>query len=170
MVRVRTVADDDMSANYDSSGGDASDREAEAGGASGRTETSASVLSQQDNEYYNFLNVSRMATEAEVVAAYKKLTRLYHPDKHLDPEKKKKAEVMFAKLKKAHEGEGDASIWVHCPAVPPFLSTLPVLSNPHQRAIYDCLGKEGLEEKGWEIVQRTKTPREIREEYEQLAR
>ena len=35
---------------------------------------------------------------------------------------------MFDKLKKAHE----------------------VLSDPHQRAIYDCLGKKGLEEKGWE--------------------
>ena len=55
---------------------------------------------------------------------------------------------MFDKLKKAHE----------------------VLSDPHQRAIYDCLGKKGLEEKGWEIVQRVKTPREIRDEYEALAR
>ena len=55
---------------------------------------------------------------------------------------------MFDKLKKAHE----------------------VLSDAHQRAIYDCLGKKGLEEKGWEIVQRVKTPREIRDEYEALAR
>lgn len=45
-----------------------------------------------------------------------------------------------------------------------------VLSDPHQRAIYDCLGKRGLEEKGWHVVKRTKTPREIRDEYEQLAR
>ncbi len=47
---------------------------------------------------------------------------------------------------------------------------LKVLIDPHKRAIYDCLGKEGLKEQGWEIVQRTKTPREIREEFEQLAR
>lgn len=45
-----------------------------------------------------------------------------------------------------------------------------VLSDPHKRAIYDCLGKEGLKEQGWAVVQRTKTPREIREEYEDLAR
>ena len=45
-----------------------------------------------------------------------------------------------------------------------------VLCDPHRRAIYDCLGKKGLEEQGWQIVQRKKTPREIREEYEQLAR
>ena len=45
-----------------------------------------------------------------------------------------------------------------------------VLNDPHKRAIYDCLGKKGLEEQGWQIVKRTKTPQEIREEYEQLAK
>ena len=50
------------------------------------------------------------------------------------------------------------------------LIILLVLNDPHKRAIYDCLGKEGLQEQGWEIVQRTKTPQEIREEYDRLAR
>lgn len=45
-----------------------------------------------------------------------------------------------------------------------------VLNDPHQRAIYDSLGIRGLETEGWEIVQRTKTPQEICEEYERLAR
>lgn len=45
-----------------------------------------------------------------------------------------------------------------------------VLSDAHKRAIYDSLGVKGLETEGWEIVHRTKTPSEIREEYEQLAR
>lgn len=45
-----------------------------------------------------------------------------------------------------------------------------VLSDGHMRAIYDNLGTAGLETQGWEIVQRTKTPHEIREEYERLAR
>ncbi|KAG8288369.1 DnaJ (Hsp40), sub C, member 11 [Homalodisca vitripennis] len=45
-----------------------------------------------------------------------------------------------------------------------------VLIDPHKRAIYDNLGTNGLETQGWEIVQRTKTPQEIREEYERLAR
>ena len=101
-----------------------------------------------DNEYYNFLHVARNASPEEISAAYKKLSRLYHPDKHLDDDKKRQAELMFGKLKNAYE----------------------VLSNPHKRAIYDCLGKKGLEEQGWEIVQRTKTPQEIREEYERLAK
>ena len=37
---------------------------------------------EQDNEYYGFLNVRRDASEAEITAAYKRLARLYHPDKH----------------------------------------------------------------------------------------
>lgn len=45
-----------------------------------------------------------------------------------------------------------------------------VLSDPHQRAIYDSLGVRGLETQGWEIIQRMKTPQEIREEYERIAR
>ena len=44
-----------------------------------------------------------------------------------------------------------------------------VLSDPHKRAIYDSLGTKGLETEGWEVVQRTKTPQEIREEYERIA-
>lgn len=32
------------------------------------------------------------------------------------------------------------------------------------------MGIRGLETEGWEIVHRTKTPQEIREEYERLAR
>lgn len=72
---------------------------------------------------------------------------MYHPDKHIDPEFKKKADILFNKTKKAYE----------------------VLSDPHRRAIYDSLGMKGLETEGWEIVQRTKTPAEIRAEYEQLA-
>ena len=58
-----------------------------------------------DNEYYNFLNLPRNASDEEINAAYKKLSRLYHPDKHLDPDNKKKAEHLFAKLKLAHEGK-----------------------------------------------------------------
>lgn len=63
-------------------------------------------------------------------------------------ENKRKAEILFNRTKRAYE----------------------VLSDPHKRAIYDSLGVRGLETEGWEIVHRTKTPSEIREEYEQLAR
>lgn len=76
------------------------------------------------------------------------MSRIYHPDKHIDAEKKKNAELLFNRTKKAYE----------------------VLSDPHKRAIYDSLGIKGLQTEGWEIVHRTKTPSEIREEYERLAR
>lgn len=73
---------------------------------------------------------------------------MYHPDKHLDDESKRKAEILFNRTKKAYE----------------------VLSDPHKRAIYDSLGVKGLQTEGWEIVHRQKTPAEIREEYERLGR
>lgn len=104
----------------------------------------------------------------DITAAYKKLARMFHPDKHQvcdqiyqehvmshvikilllqDPEKRAKAEQMFSKLKHAHE----------------------VLTDPHKRAKYDCLGEKGIAEQAWEVVSRVKTPQEIREEYESIA-
>ena len=64
----------------------------------------ASVASKTDNEYYNFLHVARTASQDEITAAYKKMSRLYHPDKHREESKKQQAEIMFAKLKTAYEG------------------------------------------------------------------
>ncbi len=45
-----------------------------------------------------------------------------------------------------------------------------VLINPHKRAIYDSVGIKGLNEDGLQIVIRSKTPQEIREEYERLSK
>ncbi|GFY47871.1 dnaJ homolog subfamily C member 11 [Trichonephila inaurata madagascariensis] len=101
-----------------------------------------------DEDYYAFLNLNKDATTEDITNAYRRLSRLYHPDKHTDPVQKKNAEVLFNKTKIAYE----------------------VLSDPHQRAIYDTLGIKGLQTEGWQIVERTKTPQEIREEYEQLLR
>ncbi|EDW09508.1 dnaJ homolog subfamily C member 11 [Drosophila mojavensis] len=100
-----------------------------------------------DENYYTFLNLPRDATPEQINTAYRKQSRIYHPDKHMDPESKKEAEIMFNRTKRAYE----------------------VLSDPHQRAIYDSVGEKGLKTEGWEIVHRTKTPAEIREEYERLA-
>ncbi|XP_037956451.1 dnaJ homolog subfamily C member 11-like [Teleopsis dalmanni] len=108
--------------------------------------------SESDNEisedYYTFLNLPKEATSEQINSAYRRLSRIYHPDKHIDPEKKRHAELLFNRTKRAYE----------------------VLSDPHKRAIYDSIGEKGLRTDGWEIVHRTKTPSEIREEYERLAR
>uniref|UniRef100_A0A224XKU7 Putative molecular chaperone dnaj superfamily protein n=1 Tax=Panstrongylus lignarius TaxID=156445 RepID=A0A224XKU7_9HEMI len=101
-----------------------------------------------EDDYYAFLNVPREATTEEITNAYRRMSRAYHPDKHLDPVHKKEAELIFNKTKKAYE----------------------VLKDEHKRAIYDSVGVKGLETEGWEVIQRTKTPGEIREEYERLAR
>uniref|UniRef100_A0A7N5ZXP8 J domain-containing protein n=1 Tax=Anabas testudineus TaxID=64144 RepID=A0A7N5ZXP8_ANATE len=73
---------------------------------------------------------------------------LYHPDKHRDPELKRQAETLFNLVHEAYE----------------------VLSDPQARAIYDIYGKRGLDVEGWEVVERRRTPAEIREEYERLQR
>jgi len=104
------------------------------------------VLDGED--FYSFLNIPRSASDEEINHAYRRLSRLYHPDKHQNPERKGEAELLFSKTKRAYE----------------------VLSDPHMRAIYDSVGESGLSTQGWEVAHRTKTPQEIREEYERLAR
>ncbi len=42
--------------------------------------------------------------------------------------------------------------------------------NPHKRAIYDSLGVKGLSQDNLQLVIRSKTPQEIREEYERLSK
>ncbi|KAM5247006.1 dnaJ homolog subfamily C member 11 [Ctenodactylus gundi] len=109
----------------------------------------ATALSEEelDNEdYYSLLNVRREASSEELKAAYRRLCMLYHPDKHRDPELKSQAERLFNLVHQAYE----------------------VLSDPQTRAIYDIYGKRGLEMEGWEVVERRRTPAEIREEFERL--
>ncbi|XP_003413534.1 dnaJ homolog subfamily C member 11 isoform X1 [Loxodonta africana] len=111
----------------------------------------ATALSEEelDNEdYYSLLNVRREASYEELKAAYRRLCMLYHPDKHRDPELKLQAERLFNLVHQAYE----------------------VLSDPQTRAIYDIYGKRGLEMEGWEVVERRRTPAEIREEFERLQR
>lgn len=106
------------------------------------------VTQEVEENYYAFLNVPKNATNEQINNAYRKLSRIYHPDKHTDSNSKQNATALFNRTKRAYE----------------------VLSDPHKRAIYDCVGEKGLQTDGWEIVHRTKTPAEIREEYESLAR
>ncbi|CAL8356809.1 dnaJ homolog subfamily C member 11 [Gadus morhua] len=105
-------------------------------------------LELDNQDYYSLLNVRKEATQDELKASYRRLCMLYHPDKHRDPELKQQAEQLFNQVHQAYE----------------------VLSDPQSRAIYDIFGKKGLEVEGWEVVERKRTPAEIREEYERLQR
>ncbi|XP_050414413.1 dnaJ homolog subfamily C member 11 [Patella vulgata] len=99
-------------------------------------------------DFYSLLNVGREASTDEINNAFRQLSKIYHPDKHFSPNKKKMAEVMFTKIKKAHE----------------------VLNDKHKRTIYDIYGESGLETEGLEVISRTKSPAEIIAEYERLQR
>ncbi|CAB1336471.1 unnamed protein product [Coregonus sp. 'balchen'] len=101
-----------------------------------------------NDDYYSLLNVRREATQEELKGSYRRLCMLYHPDKHRDPELKRQAEQLFNLVHQAYE----------------------VLSDPQSRAIYDIYGKRGLDVEGWEVVERKRTPVEIREEFERLQR
>ena len=61
--------------------------------------------------------------------AYRRLTLLYHPDKHTDPRNKQLAMDLFIQVKKAYD----------------------ILNDPQKRAIYDVVGMKGLKAEGWEV-------------------
>jgi len=111
-------------------------------------EESLDIEKTDNTAFYSFLNVPHNASTEEITAAYKKRALMYHPDRHQDPDKRAKAELLFTKLNHIHG----------------------ILTDPHKRAIYDTLGEKGLKEQEWELVQRVKTPQEIREEYEAIRR
>ncbi|KAF9173361.1 hypothetical protein BGX21_008636 [Mortierella sp. AD011] len=104
-------------------------------------------MKPQEVDYYAVLNLSKAASEDEIKDSYKRLSRIFHPDKHSDPALKEAAETKFHIINKAFE----------------------VLSNPQLRTAYDEYGEEGLNTK-WEVGHKVKTTHELREEYARLAR
>ncbi|KAF9027977.1 hypothetical protein CPC16_008198 [Podila verticillata] len=104
-------------------------------------------LKPSEVDYYAVLNLSKTASEEEIKDSYKRLSRVFHPDKHSDPALKEAAETKFHIINKAFE----------------------VLSNSQLRTAYDEYGEEGLNTK-WEVGHKIKTPQELRDEYARLAR
>ncbi|KAI1315551.1 hypothetical protein EDD11_000624 [Mortierella claussenii] len=104
-------------------------------------------MSPPEMDYYAVLNLSKTASDEDIKDSYKRLSRIFHPDKHSDPTLKQAAETKFHVINKAFE----------------------VLSNAQLRTAYDEYGEEGLNTK-WEVGHNIKTPHELREEYARLAR
>lgn len=91
----------------------------------------------RESDYFALLNLPRDASTDDVNQAYKRLSRLLHPDRH-DASLKEAAEKSFQALAKAHS----------------------VLSDPKLRVIYEELGEKGLET-NWEIATKQQTPAEV---------
>jgi curved DNA-binding protein CbpA len=53
--------------------------------------------------HYDVLGVSQYATKVEIVAKYRSLIRVHHPDKHSGSENEEKHTEIFKKCKEAHE-------------------------------------------------------------------
>ena len=74
----------------------------------------------EELSYYEILEVSRNANGDEIKKAYRKMAKLYHPDRNPDDPD---AEHKFKLCNEAYQ----------------------VLSDEKQRSIYDRYGKEGLQ-------------------------
>lgn len=100
---------------------------------------------ESTHDFYSLLNVAKDADQEEIRRAYRRLCRIYHPDRYQDERKQKTATEFFRRIQEAYK----------------------VLSDPRTRAIYDKRGMVGLGE-DMALVERTALPTELMEEYEKL--
>ncbi|PVU90874.1 hypothetical protein BB559_004408 [Furculomyces boomerangus] len=98
-------------------------------------------------DYYAILNINRNAEDEEIREAYKKRSRLFHPDKHTDSQIKEWASSQFRQIQNAYE----------------------VLIDPIKRAAYDVLGEKGVSTK-WEVGSRHMSKFELQQEFERKIR
>ena len=96
-------------------------------------------------EYYTLLNVDKAADLDEIKKSYRRLCRIYHPDRYQDESKQKSATEFFRRIQEAYK----------------------VLSDPRKRSIYDKRGRVGLSD-DMALIERTSLPSELLEEYEKL--
>lgn len=98
-----------------------------------------------DLEYYTLLNIAKDATPEQIRSAYRRLCRLYHPDRHQDSHKQQTAANFFKRIQEAYR----------------------VLSDPRTKALYDRNGKKGLQN-DMALIERSTLPTELLEEYENM--
>ncbi|KAJ2897108.1 hypothetical protein GGI21_004974, partial [Coemansia aciculifera] len=80
------------------------------------------AASSGECDYYAALNVSRKATTDDIRESHRRLSRLFHPDRHHSTDKQEFARRQFHTIQRAYE----------------------VLTDPATRAAYDQLGEQGI--------------------------
>uniref|UniRef100_A0A0X3PIQ1 J domain-containing protein n=1 Tax=Schistocephalus solidus TaxID=70667 RepID=A0A0X3PIQ1_SCHSO len=107
-------------------------------------------------DLYAVLGVAKDASEADIRAAYHRLSRFLHPDKHI-------ASVEANSL--PGDGRGSVILANAEAAFGRLTTAYNILCDPHKRAIYDQYGFQGLRMQGWELAVRDKSAPELRLEY-----
>lgn len=95
------------------------------------------ALDTTDRSYYAILNVAEDADESQINAAFKALSRKFHPDKNAES-LRDTANAQFRAVRQAYE----------------------TLSDPSKRAVYDTLGPEGLKSE-WSVGTKHKSAAEV---------
>ncbi|KAJ2116011.1 hypothetical protein IW146_001857 [Coemansia sp. RSA 922] len=105
------------------------------------------AASAGEHDYYAVLNVSRRATTEDIREAYRRLSRLFHPDRHHDAEKQEWARRQFHIIQRAHE----------------------ILIDPAVRAAYDQLGEQGIS-LGKAVGYKLHSVKDLQDKFEREAR
>ncbi|KAG4303854.1 hypothetical protein PORY_002742 [Pneumocystis oryctolagi] len=100
-----------------------------------------------EENFYALLNVGKNATELQIRESYHRLSRAFHPDKHLNLDAKAISEEKFRLIQYAYE----------------------VLMDPRKRWIYDMYGEEGLKFT-WDVGKKFKTTDELLAEFQKQMR
>ncbi|KAJ1719477.1 hypothetical protein LPJ53_005777 [Coemansia erecta] len=99
-------------------------------------------------DHYGVLNVARSASADDVRDAYRRLSRLFHPDRHQSAERRQWAQQQFHLIQRAYE----------------------VLGSPAARAAYDVLGDEGVPLARTAVGHKIETARDLQARFEREAR
>ncbi|KAJ2633888.1 Kynureninase (L-kynurenine hydrolase) [Coemansia sp. RSA 1290] len=105
------------------------------------------VTAEGGIDYYKALNVSPQASDEDIRDAYKRLSRLFHPDRHHGAEQREWAQQQFHVINRAYE----------------------VLTDAQARAAYDHLGENGIRTSK-ALGHKVQTRRDLLDAFEREAR
>ncbi|KAJ1935072.1 hypothetical protein EC988_008602, partial [Linderina pennispora] len=98
-------------------------------------------------DYYAVLNLPRSASTDDVRDAYKRLSRVFHPDRHRQAERREWAQRQFHVIQRAYE----------------------ILTDPYRRAAFDQLGEEGLHA-SLAVSHKLESAKDLQDKFEREAR